>query len=400
MKIAVVGLGAVGAQVLWSLSSKAGVEVHGFEGGYVGHPQAGAGGEGRLYRNLELTTMGYMPLIKRSDELWDCLENDSGRRLRRRGGALLFGQADDAQILHALASAQDWNLPHEVYGAEELGRLFPHFSLSENEIGVWDSGAGVIAPEIAVRAAVGQAVAHGAVVHEFAPVEHLDERAGFVDVRLESGEELTFDHVVVACGGWTTQLVPELREWIVTRRLTSAWFAGRTERGLRGLPPFMHVAPAYCYGVPDEDERLVKLGLGFNDHMPAGDPDSVPRHLDHRQVREEVEKFAWILRDLIPSLEPNPVRLGTYIESYTRSMHEFMGTAPGHTRVTVLSGFSGHGFKMSPALGEIGAELAVAGESRFDLRFLDEATPVFDITDVEAGTTTFNRVVASGRRPR
>lgn len=395
MKIAVVGLGAIGAQVLWSLSKRPGIEVHGFEGGYIGHPLAGAGGEGRLFRNLELTTSGYMPFVKRSDELWDELEAAGGRRLRRKVGALLLGAEDNVQVQHALREAQAWAVPHEMYSAEEVRRRFPQFKIADGDIGVWDTGAGVISPERSIATAVDLAVQAGATAHEFTKVAAVDERADSVTLRLASGELLGFDRVVVACGGWTTQLVPELRDWIVTRRLTSVWFAGKDDDTLRGLPPFMQAAPAYCYGIPNEDEQLVKVGLGFNDHFPTGDPDSVPRQFGHSEARDEIEKFAWILRDFLPGLDPNPVRLETYIESYTRSMHEFMGLAPGRKRTFVLGGFSGHGFKLAPALGEIGADLVATGTTSFDLEFLSAAKPVFSITDVDTGETTFNSVVAS-----
>lgn len=39
--------------------------------------------------------------------------------------------------------------------------------------------------------------------------------------------------------------------------------------------------------------------------------------------------------------------------------------------VIVLSGFSGHGFKMCPAIGEIGANLAMDEPSPVDIGFLE-----------------------------
>ena len=395
MKIAVVGLGAIGAQALLSLARRPGVEAHGYESGYIGHPLAGAGGEGRLFRNLELTSKGYMPIVQRADELWDELETQGGRRLRRKGGALLLGARHDAQLAHAISVAREFDVAHTLLDAAEIRERFPQFSVSDDHIGAWDEGAGVISPERSIAVAVELAIRAGATAREFAPVQDVEETAGGAAVVLSGGERLEYDRVIVACGGWTTALVPELREWIVTRRLTSVWYAGRSDTSIRGLPPFMQVAPAYCYGIPNEDEQLVKLGLGFNDHKATGDPDSVPRQFTREAAREELERFAWILRDLLPDLDPNPVRLETYIESYTRSMHEFMGVAPDRQHTIVLGGFSGHGFKMAPALGELGADIAVEGKPRLDLDFLGAAETVFSITDVSTGEATRNAVMAS-----
>ncbi|WP_162903605.1 FAD-dependent oxidoreductase [Leucobacter sp. wl10] len=399
MKIAVVGLGAIGAQVLWQLSRRAGVEAHGFESGYIGHPRAGAGGEGRLFRNLELTTGGYLPIIKRSDEIWRELEGLGRQRLRRMGGVLLIGGESNVQVRHAISAARGWDVEHEVLDTAALRRRFPQFSVTNDDIGVWDVGGGVISPELSIAVAVEQAGANGALVNASTQVSGVEETANGVRLVLASGERREFDRVVVACGGWTTKLVPELKNWIVARRLTSAWYAGRDDDGLRELPPFMRAAPGYCYGIPNEDQRLVKLGLGFNDHLPVGDPDRAPRALTHADAQAEVERFSWILRDLLPGLRPNPVRIETFIESYTRTMHEFMGVPEGRTNTVVLGGFSGHGFKMAPALGELGAQLVLTGETAIDLGFLADAQPAFSITDVETGETTHNAVVASHDSP-
>lgn len=104
MRIAVIGLGAVGAQVLWQLSRRDDVEVHGFDTAYPGHSMAGAGGESRLFWNLELAEPAYTPLIQRASAVWRELEDISGVVLRDRTGVLLYGDECDTQIECALQS--------------------------------------------------------------------------------------------------------------------------------------------------------------------------------------------------------------------------------------------------------------------------------------------------------
>ena len=43
---------------------------------------------------------------------------------------------------------------------------------------------------------------------------------------------------------------------------------------------------------------------------------------------------------------------------------------PKHAGVILCGGFSGHGFKFAPVIGEIGADLALEGGSRHDIEFL------------------------------
>lgn len=138
MKIAVIGLGAVGVQVLWQLSRCESVEVHGFDTAYPGHSMAGAGGESRLFWNLELAETAYTPLIQRASVVWRELEGISGAVLRDRTGVLLYGDECDIQIQCALQSAKLTGTPIEKLSASELRKRFPQLRFSDQSLGVWD----------------------------------------------------------------------------------------------------------------------------------------------------------------------------------------------------------------------------------------------------------------------
>ena len=58
---------------------------------------------------------------------------------------------------------------------------------------------------------------------------------------------------------------------------------------------------------------------------------------------------------------------------YTNSVdeHFVIGRHPGHERVTVACGFSGHGFKFVPVVGEILADLATTGATRHPIALFD-----------------------------
>lgn len=75
----------------------------------------------------------------------------------------------------------------------------------------------------------------------------------------------------------------------------------------------------------------------------------------------------------MPDLNPDPVRLSVYMEGYTDSEHPLVGHLPGQDDIVVLAGFSGSGFKMSPAMGEIAADLALEGTTGQPIGFLAPA---------------------------
>lgn len=390
MNVAVIGLGAIGSQVLWQLSRQPGVAVHGYESSYPGHPEAGAGGESRLYRNFELDDPAYEPVLERASRLWNELESVSARRLRYPTGVLLLGHRSSPQMQRALQSAERSDKPSRVLAPEDVRADHPQFTVADDDIGLWDPDGGVIRPELTVSVTVDLAAEHGAVVHDFTRVHAVEQQGAKVRITTPDGSQV-FDRVVIACGGWTTKLRPCLKDKVVVRRLTSAWFQADDDAYLEGLVPFMRTAPTYCYGIPAPGNTTVKLGLGFNDHHQVADPDTVPRTPE----TTEIEKFTWIVEDVLPGLRQRPVRMSTYIESYTRSMHDYIGFDEQLPGVLILTGFSGHGFKVCPAIGEIGAQLAVHGASDIDVTFLHDAPPVFDIVDPATGLTTHNDIVAS-----
>jgi sarcosine oxidase len=72
----------------------------------------------------------------------------------------------------------------------------------------------------------------------------------------------------------------------------------------------------------------------------------------------------------MPDLHPDPTRLSVYMEGYTESSRPLVGPLPGAENVVLLAGFSGHGFKLAPAFGDIAADLALDGASEQPIDFI------------------------------
>jgi sarcosine oxidase len=60
-----------------------------------------------------------------------------------------------------------------------------------------------------------------------------------------------------------------------------------------------------------------------------------------------------------------------------------------------MTGFSGHGFRVAPVLGEIGRQILIDGKSDIDISFMERVKPAFSILDQELGITTHNSLTAS-----
>jgi sarcosine oxidase len=75
----------------------------------------------------------------------------------------------------------------------------------------------------------------------------------------------------------------------------------------------------------------------------------------------EVGAIAARIRGCVPAVPGAFLSVVTCMYTNTVDEHFVIGTHPVHERVTVACGFSGHGFKFVPVVGEILADLTRCG---------------------------------------
>ena len=366
-RVAVVGVGTMGSQAAWRLAAH-GAEVVGYDRFAPGHDRSAAGGESRIFRSAHFEDSRYVPLLRHADALWNELQEESGRELRRLTGCLLMGSTEHQQMRTVLDSIADHDLEHEVLTADQLARRFPQFRIVDGDAAVLDRHAGVIRPELSVQTAALRAEQLGARIQRYRPVREILPSGSGVAIHTDEGSE-HFDAAVVTVGPWVNDLLPDLPWEVEVRRLISAWYVPTTEAWHgKEQPAFIRTAPTHCYGLPSPDGISVKLGLSRALHQPVADPNRVNRTVDPA----ELEIFTELIGRHFPDLHPDPVRLSVFMEGYTESSRPLVGPLPGqgNDNVVLLAGFSGHGFKLSPAFGDIAADLALTGTTDQPIEFL------------------------------
>ncbi|MGW8378261.1 N-methyl-L-tryptophan oxidase [Streptomyces sp. ODS28] len=387
-RVAVIGTGVIGAMTAWRLAVR-GARVLAFDAYGPGHDRGASAGESRIFRTAYKEGSGYVPLLQRAYGLWRGLEQAADRPLLTLCGGLTIGPADHPDVRAVRGSAEEYLLRHEVLDTAEARRRYPQHRLEEGEVAVLDPQSGVLRPEPAVQAALAMAERHGARLLPYRQVTGLAERGDGEGWRITAGdtagggdggatgggEMYDVDHVVICPGPWASSF--PLPDGVAplpvgARRIAALWFAARDVGGHRPerLPVAIrrhHAAGFSCFPVLDGTAvKIVPHHLGW---PPIASPEELPRSVDTDFVRAASTAVA----DLLPGLEPHPVRVGVYAEGFTEDEHPLVGPLPGARNATVLTGFSGHGFKLAPVFGEIAADLAVYGKTDTDLSFLDPA---------------------------
>lgn len=367
-QVGVVGVGSVGSMALWSLARR-GIDCLGIERFTPGHDRAAAGGESRLFRTAYLEGPEYVPLLLRSRELWRELEQTSGRDLLTLNGGVMIGPETSQEMRNVVASAEQFDLPHRVLDSAGLRAELPQHRQVDGMIGVVEEWAGFLRPEFAVYEAARAAERDGATVFGDTVVHEIDGRGDHWTIRTDRGDH-TVERLLVSPGPWTASLVPGLADHVETRRLIMTWYLADDVAAYAPdrFPVFIRTEGGrHIFGAPTLDGGTVKVAP----HGAYGPTD--PDDLDRDIHPGELDRINDLVARWFSGLSPAPVRTATYMEAYTSDNHGVVGRLPGEAPGWVLGSFSGHGFKMAPALGEIGADLATTGEPRFGLDHLDAA---------------------------
>jgi sarcosine oxidase len=351
---------------LWRLAHR-GIRAVGFDQYSPGHDRSAAGGETRLFRTAYLEDPRYVPVLREAQRLWRELEHESGRQLLHLTGGLMMGAEDSPGMRNIQTSISEYGLRHEVLDPETFMQRYPYHRLLPGDRAILDLDAGFLRSELAVLAAANRAVELGASIERYVRVDAVIPDVHGVRVLTANGEQ-RFRKVVVAPGPWAGQLVPALRTVLEVRRPVQAWFVPRhpawfdSERA----PIFLRTSEARLYGIPSVDGVAVKVGLWAAMHRVVDDPD----HLDRTIRRDEIMRFREVVEHFLPDLHPDPIRLGAYMEAYTPDHHALVGPLPGAEQIIVLCGFSGHGFKLAPLMGDIAADFILEGRTERAVEYL------------------------------
>lgn len=350
--VVVVGLGGVGSAAAAALARR-GQRVLGLDRYPAVHDRGASSGESRIVRKAYFEGAGYVPLLHRAYELWDELG------LLTRTGALFLGAETSRVLGGTLATAQQWGLPYELLDAAEVSRRFRAFTPPRGTAGLLERDAGWVSPEAAVAAQLDRAARAGADLRHDELVTAWTDTAAGVRVTTDAG---TYDAgaLVVAPGRWAQELLPGLP---VPLRVEP-----RTVRFYAPTAPEQFAPDRFPVWIWEREDGTAPYGFPL---LGSG----VKAAIHHSTVRPggdwSAAEVAEMLVPLLPGLGDRVVRELPCTYTMTPDENYVVGRLPGTTQVLVACGLSGHGFKLTPVLGEALADLATTGATAYDLALFD-----------------------------
>jgi len=368
--VIVVGVGVMGAATLWHLARR-GVRALGLEQYGVPHAYGSSHGYSRAIRLAYFEHPDYVPLLRRAWDSWQELEAASGQPLLHKTGCLYLGPPDSDLIRGSQTSAEAYGLPYQALSRAEIAARYAPFAVPENFIGLVETLGGTLRPEAAVAAMAQEALKHGATIRGHAPVAHWEATSDGVRVTTTGGEVYTAARLVLSGGAWSEQLVRDLGIPLTVTRQVMGWvWPRRPERFSleAGFPTWAieHGNGEFHYGFP-----LLPDVPGFKiaRHAPLGTV-TTPETVRRDPVPEDEATFRPALQRFFPDADGPLLSMRVCLYTNSPDGHFILDRHPLYERVSVACGFSGHGFKFAPVIGEALAGLAATGTTPLPIGFL------------------------------
>lgn len=352
----IIGGGAMGSATALSLALR-GHEVLLLERFEPGHLHGASHGTTRNF-NPAYALPEYLRLLQRADALWDEISAQAGTELLHRTGLVNHGNvAEQRQMHQVLAGA---GFASELLSIDEAEARFSGMRF-ETEVlhipagGQINADATVVAlQKLATEA--GASIKHS---HQVTGIEVISDEQVAVAVHSANGDQrLHARQVILTAGAWAQQLLPNtvLPKIHVTEE-HPVHFALRQAPG--HVPGFNHIldgrrdigSPVFgpIYGM-----HTPGLGIKVGWHGSGRVID--PEHRPHQVIEEQIRALQLYAQRWLPSVEPEDFEPVSCTYANTEDEHFILDRLGP---ITIGAGFSGHGFKFVPAIGEYLADLAL-----------------------------------------
>ena len=373
----VIGIGSMGAATTYCLAQQ-GIKTLGLEQFSIVHENGSHAGQSRIIRKAYAEHPDYVPLLKRAYDNWAKFEQTTEESFVNAVGLAYFGYPDAPFIQGVKTSAVEHQIPISKYDSTTGKAQFPWFNLPDDYEVVWEPGAGYVTPEKTIATFAKQAQKAGAVLQENEAVKQWKIKGNRVEV-ITNKASYTAEKLIITAGAYASKLLPNFSRPLQVTRQLLAWVRPAQPIDLSQLPCWVFEVPGVegiYYGFPEVlppwlSEKSTKV-TGFKiAHHTEGQtltPNQLPPLADQAYIAQETAKLQGFIQTYFPALAGEFVEVKQCLYTYSEDDHFIIDYLPNTDRRVILAtGFSGHGFKFVPAIGEVLANLALGNTETDEL---------------------------------
>jgi sarcosine oxidase len=364
----VIGVGSMGSATCYYLA-KRGCSVLGLEQFSTPHENGSHAGESRIIRKAYYEHPDYIPLLIRAYENWQEISERAGKALYHRTGLFYAGPAHHPLLENIRRASSEYHIDLDE-------RSSSAFNIPPGYETLFEPDAGYVEPENTIRAYVQHARQSGATILENTTVLNWRLDNDRVLVETNSGT-FSCSKLVITAGAWSGKMIAGIDKHLNVTRQVLLWVKASDPSRFTGehFPCWMMMEPGkdgVFYGFPVHPDHPGAIKLAY--HHPAEKTD--PDHVNRQVTPEDVQHLSDFLKTYLPSVSGGGQitidQTKVCLYSNSPDEHFVIDNLPGmEEHVCVAWGFSGHGFKFVPVVGEIMADLAMYNKSSLPVGFLN-----------------------------
>lgn len=373
----VIGGGLIGLSIARALTERGLSDVLVLE-----RHQLGGGGTGKSsgivrahYGVPSLAAMAW-----RSLPLFEKLGADVG--FRQTGYCVLVGEENADPLKENTAMHQGLGIEVDLIDNDRLAALWPMLNVDDVALASYEPRGGFAdATQLALH--FGQrAREQGARIRQNVEVARiLTEGDNVSGVELRGGEVVEADTVVVAAGWWSAGLLAGLGIEFPVEAYRSELLIVDAGEPLPDLPVVSDlVSLQYC-----RVEGAGQFLVGNSDHADFGAKLVHPDSYSNIAGEASIEKYAEKVLHRFPGFaDPSVTHTYAGVYDVPPDWNPVIAPVGAVDGLVLAAGFAGHGFKISPAVGDLVADLVLEGDSTdpdvpaqdFRLERFAEGTPL------------------------
>lgn len=358
--VLIVGGGVMGLSIAHALAKRAAGKVIVLEKSFIGAGSSGKSGAiiRQHYSNVLTARMAQWSLgvYARFDELF------GGPPVFTRAGLVIVVKEKDRAGLEAnLAQQRELGIATRLVSPPELSDIDPNVHLGADEIAAWEPDAGYVEAVQVLDTWAQAARQLGAEICEGVEVNGIVvEKDRVVGVETNEGR-YTCGKLVLAAGPWAARLAKMIRLDLPVQPC-------RTQVALYRKPPnYARRVAVYgdfalgIYFKPTHGDMIHAGSIAGEEIKDVVNPDDYNEAADN----DYLSRIRQALSRRYPGMHRCYGRGGFgALYAITPDWHPILDKLPGVEGAYAAAGFSGHGFKMAPIVGQLMAELVVDGEPR------------------------------------
>jgi sarcosine oxidase, subunit beta len=368
--IVIIGGGVIGASIAYHLARHGGARVTLLERQALGTGTTGRSGAiVRQHYSNDFVIRMARDSLHTFQHFAEIVGGDCG--FVTTGMLVVVNETDGEYLRRNVQLQQTQGVKTRMIAPAEIATVAPGYSNEEVAWVCYEEDAGVADPMATTHCFATRARELGATIREGVKVARIVTDGGCVVGVATDTEEISTRTVIVAANAWSTELLRPLGislPVIATRHPMVALRRPGDAGGRLGMHAVCLDMMREIYLRPDIG-GMTLVGSTENVFAP-GDPDDYAQGLSET----EIAHFRTHAGNSFPALKRAVPRGGwAGIYDDTPDFHPILDCLSDYDGLYCAAGFSGHGFKLSPMVGQWMSEFVLSGQKPVDMQPLNFA---------------------------